>query len=134
MVKYLLNRKLVKEVKPKKLLEFFETALETQSLGKLPDGYDEVYICDSARIQTKTAKVIFVVGANEGVFPLYSDGAGLFSEFEAQKLRDILDLQLRDTVNARRQRRQRLLGNLPIRPHRRNREVIAPSAKHRKLR
>ena len=77
-------------VKPKKLLEFFETALETQSLGKLPDGYDEVYICDSARIQTKTAKVIFVVGANEGVFPLYSDGAGLFSEFEAQKLRDIL--------------------------------------------
>ena len=77
-------------VHSKKLLEFFETALETQSLGKLPDGYDEVYICDAGRIQTKMAKVVFVVGANEGVFPLYPDENGLFSEFEAQKLRAIL--------------------------------------------
>lgn len=79
-----------KPVKTKKLLQFFETALSTQSLGKLPDGYDEVYICDSGRIQTKTAKVVFVVGANEGVFPLYSAPEGLFSEFEEQKLRSVL--------------------------------------------
>ena len=77
-------------VKPKKLAEFFETALKNQSLGKLPDGYDEVYICDSGRIQTKTAKAVFVVGANEGVFPLCAQESGLFSDFEAQKLRGVL--------------------------------------------
>lgn len=77
-------------VKPKKLLEFFETALETQSLGKLPDGYDEVYICDAARIQTKTAKVIFVVGANEGVFPLPVKNEGIFSDAESEKLRELV--------------------------------------------
>ncbi len=79
-----------KSVKPKKLLEFFETALESRSLGKLPDGYDEVYICDAGRIQTKTAKVIFVVGANDGVFPLSPADDGIFSSFENEKLRSLI--------------------------------------------
>ncbi len=77
-------------VEPKRLLKLFEAALETQTLGKLPDGYDEVYICDAGRIQTKMAEVVFVVGANENVFPAAMKNGGIFTDSENEKLRSLV--------------------------------------------
>lgn len=75
---------------PKRLFELFEIALSSQSLGKLPDGFDEVYICDAGRIQTRSFKVVFVVGANENVFPAVAGEQGIFSRFEAERLGELL--------------------------------------------
>ena len=99
-------------VKPKKLLEFFSVALETQSLGKLPDGYDEVYICDAGRIQTKTAKAVFLVGANEGVFPLPAQSEGIFSDSESEKLRSFIPDFSKSPVDCSAEERFMVYGSL----------------------
>lgn len=75
---------------PKRLFELFEIALSSQSLGKLPDGFDEVYICDAGRIQTRSFKVVFVVGANDGVFPATFGEQGVFNHFETERLEEFI--------------------------------------------
>ncbi len=74
----------------KRLAEIFDLVISTESLGKLPDGFDEVYISDSDRIQTRTFKVAFVLGANASVFPQTYSESGLFGEFEKEKIRTVL--------------------------------------------
>lgn len=73
-------------VTPLRFSELFELVVAGKSLGKLPDGYDEVYVCSADRIMTKSAKAVFCVGMNSGIFPLEHKEAGLFSAFEKKKL------------------------------------------------
>lgn len=77
-------------VKPKDLEEFFSLVVSVQTLGKLPDGFDEVYICSCERIATIMPKVVFVVGVNEGKFPKPHESSGIFGDFDRQKLRSVL--------------------------------------------
>ena len=74
------------KVTPKRFAEIFELVTAGKSLGKLPDGYDEVCVCGADRILTKSAKAVFCVGMNSGVFPLEQKETGLFSAFEKKKL------------------------------------------------
>lgn len=73
-------------VSAKRFAELFELVIAGKSLGKLPDGYDEVFVCSADRILTKSAKAVFAVGMNSGVFPLEQKSEGLFSDFEKKKL------------------------------------------------
>lgn len=73
-------------VSVKRYLELFELVLSTKSLGKLPDGFDEVSIVSAERALTKKAKVVFVVGMNSGVFPLSVSQSGIFTQPEKAKL------------------------------------------------
>ncbi len=75
-----------KTVSASRFSELFELVVAGKSLGKLPDGYDEVYICGADRILTKSAKAVFAVGMNTGVFPLEHKEGGLFSPYEKKKL------------------------------------------------
>ena len=70
----------------KRFGELFEIVVSSKSLGKLPDGYDEVSICSADRMLTKSAEVVFLVGMNTGVFPLQKTPGGLFSAHEMKKL------------------------------------------------
>ena len=75
-------------VSPKRFLELFEIVVSSKSLGKLPDGYDEVSICSADRMLTNSAKVVFLVGMNTGIFPLQRSQGGIFSPSEIKKLSD----------------------------------------------
>ncbi len=77
-------------VSPKLLLDVFCAVLSQQSLGKLPDGYDEVTLCDKARMVTQTPRVVFVLGANAGAFPKGPADGPLFSHDEARRLQTVL--------------------------------------------
>ncbi len=79
-----------RKVGAKRLKEIFELVVSVQSLGKLPNGFDEVYICDCDRIATITPKVVFVVGANEGLFPKPYSSEEIFGETEKEKLRQFV--------------------------------------------
>ena len=79
-----------RSVPAKRLLEIFDLVISTQSLGQLPNGFDEVYITGSDRVQTKTAKVTFVLGLNSGLFPLADSSDGLFGEMEKEKIKAVL--------------------------------------------
>lgn len=72
------------------LTELFDLAVGAQSLGKLPDGFDEVYLCEAARIATQMPKVIFALGMNAGVFPQSPASDGLLSRGECDLLRQSL--------------------------------------------
>ena len=68
-----------RNVSVKRFLELFEIVVASKSLGKLPDGYDEVSICSADRMLTNSAKAVFVVGMNIGVFPLQRSQGGIFT-------------------------------------------------------
>ena len=70
----------------KRFAELFELVVASKSLGKLPDGFDEVSICSADRMLTKSAKAVFMVGMNTGVFPLQRNQGGIFSNHEIKKL------------------------------------------------
>ncbi|MBQ5968987.1 MAG: exodeoxyribonuclease V subunit gamma [Clostridia bacterium] len=78
-------------VSPQLLLSVFDLILANRTLGKLPDGYDEVDVCDAARIGTLSPKVVFVLGMNAGVFPPAPAEDGLFSAMEAEALQAVLE-------------------------------------------
>ncbi|MGN0468868.1 MAG: PD-(D/E)XK nuclease family protein [Acutalibacteraceae bacterium] len=88
-----------KTVTPKRLKEIFMLVVSVQSLGKLPDGFDEVYICSCDRIATIMPKVIFAVGANEEKFPKPFEESGIFGGFEKERLREFLP-ELKDDARS----------------------------------
>lgn len=73
-------------VNAKRLLELFEIVISTKSLGKLPDGFDEVSLLSAERALTKKAEIVFVVGLNSGVFPAVQVENGVFSASEKAKI------------------------------------------------
>ena len=70
--------------------DLFDLVIGAQTLGKLPDGFDEVYLCDAPRIGTQMPKVVFALGMNAGVFPLAPAGGSLLSRSECDRLRALL--------------------------------------------
>lgn len=84
-------------VSAKRLYEIFELIINSKTLGKLPDGYDEVYICSAERILTKNARVVFAIGMNQGVFPLAASDNGLFSSREKRKI-ELLGTKIGDDI------------------------------------
>lgn len=86
-----------KRVSLKRYLEIFELIISSKSLGKLPDGFDEVYVSTADRMMTKHAKVVFAVGMNMGAFPLQQPSAGLLSIREKDRM-DEAGLSAGDSV------------------------------------
>ncbi len=75
-----------RKVSAKRLSEIFELVINEKTLGKLPDGFDEVSVVNAERMLTKKAKVVFVVGLNSGLFPEIPTEKGLFSAFEKGRI------------------------------------------------
>ncbi len=70
--------------------DLFDLVVGAQTLGKLPDGFDEVYLCDAPRIGTQMPKVVFALGLNAGVFPRSPGGDRLLGRSECDRLRALL--------------------------------------------
>ncbi len=77
----------------RKITELFVLAVSSQTLGRIPAGFDETVIGSAARIQTRGPKVVFVLGMNDGVFPKAPSSAGLFTDSERLML-ESLELEL----------------------------------------
>lgn len=75
-----------RKITPKRLSEIFELVISEKTLGKLPDGFDEVSIVGAERMLTKKARVVFAVGLNNGIFPKNQSENGLFSAFEKSRI------------------------------------------------
>ena len=55
-------------------------------VGEIPQGMDEVVFGAADRIRTSGVKAVFVLGANEGVFPVLPESTGVFTENERKML------------------------------------------------
>ncbi|MGN0446931.1 MAG: PD-(D/E)XK nuclease family protein [Acutalibacteraceae bacterium] len=69
-----------------RLQELFTVLIKTKSLGKLPDGFDEVMLSTADRATTVNSPVAFVMGLNSGVFPASASFKGIFSAREKDSL------------------------------------------------
>ena len=60
--------------------------LGLSDVGEIPQGMDEVVFGSADRMRTAGVKAVFVMGANEGVFPLLPESSGVFTENERKLL------------------------------------------------
>ena len=58
-------------------------------VGEIPQGIDEVVFGSADRIRTGDVRAVFVLGANDGVFPIVPEYAGVFTENERKMLIDM---------------------------------------------
>lgn len=60
------------------------TSLET--IGVIPQTLDEVTFGSADRIRPSRPKIAFILGANQGVFPRFSNNSGVFADRERKKI------------------------------------------------
>ncbi len=85
-------------VSPARFLEIFNLVVASKSLGKLPDGFDEVLLCSAERMLTNNLPVVFVMGLNAGVFPANVGEHGIFTGREKDKFR-ALGIELGEDIS-----------------------------------
>lgn len=69
-----------------RLSELFSLALTASELGTIPQTLDQVLVGAANRIRPWNKKAVFVLGANEGIFPPTLHTTGVFSDTEREKL------------------------------------------------
>ena len=70
------------------LEEMFTMLCRTIDMGSLPQSLDAVTVGSADRIRYSAPRAVFVLGANEGVFPAYPMGGGILSEEERRRLQE----------------------------------------------
>ena len=90
-------------VKQKDFYDMLTTALSYETVGEIPQTLDQVIYGTADRIRPKDPKVVFVVGANQDVFPASVNDTGIFSQYEREKMIDskmkIADRALSDCLD-----------------------------------
>ncbi|MCI9415364.1 MAG: helicase [Clostridiales bacterium] len=66
--------------------ELLRLAMETADLGAIPQTLDAVQVGAADHIRFSKPRTVFVLGANEGVFPAVPAGGGLISDLERRRL------------------------------------------------
>ncbi len=86
--------------------EFYDAlnlAISLEEVGVIPQTVDQVIFGQADRIRTSNTKIAFILGANQGVFPKYSDNNSVFGNKERKKLidlgLDITDNQLYTSID-----------------------------------
>ena len=66
--------------------ELFRLMVGLCDVGRIPQGLDEVVFGAADRIRTPDVRAVFVLGANDGLFPRTPSPGGLFSDTERREL------------------------------------------------
>lgn len=85
------------DVSVERYFELFGLLLSVTDFGTIPQGLDDVTVAAADRSRTSLKKVVFIVGANDGVFPLNPSTKGLLNDSERLKLKD-LGVELAETA------------------------------------
>lgn len=70
----------------KQFANLWHLAVASDDLGSIPPTLDGVHIGAADRIRYTAPKTVFILGANEGVFPAYPPTGGLLSDHERRQL------------------------------------------------
>ena len=77
--------------------ELLQLVIRSSRMASIPQRLDEVTVGDANRIRTEGPKIVFVVGAVQGEFPMTPGGGCVFSDSERRELIR-LGLPLNDTM------------------------------------
>jgi ATP-dependent helicase/nuclease subunit B len=75
-------------IEPKEFHRMLTYAFITSTVGIIPSTADKVNIGDLARTRAAEVKLLFVLGANEGMFPSDPSDAGILTEDEKLSIKD----------------------------------------------
>lgn len=70
-----------------RMADLFTMLCRLIDLGSIPQGLDAVTVGGADRIRYPDTRAVFILGANEGVFPAYPTGDGLLTEEERRRLK-----------------------------------------------
>lgn len=70
----------------KSFYSLFSNLLSLLDMGSAPKGMDQVGVGSAARMRPSAPRAVFILGANDGVFPGLSSSGGLLSDLDRAKL------------------------------------------------
>lgn len=73
-------------IKPQEFFDALELAVASTDIGIVPQTLDEVTFGSADRIRPSMPKIAFILGANQGVFPMNTSNSGLFNITERRNL------------------------------------------------
>lgn len=76
-------------MRPDELEELLTAGLEDMKIGVIPPTLDRVIIGQLRRMRIGKIKALFMLGVNEGLFPLVAQGCGLINDSDRDILRDL---------------------------------------------
>ncbi len=71
-----------------RLIDLFRLSVATADIGELPQTLDQVIVGTADRIRPNEPRGVFVIGLNEGEFPLWGSTGGIFSAIERDRLKE----------------------------------------------
>ncbi len=80
-------------------IEALKTSVNLTTVGVIPQMVDEAIFGAADRIRPSRPKYVFIMGANQGVFPCFEQNNGLFINSEREKMID-LGLEIQDKTYA----------------------------------
>lgn len=75
-------------IKPQEFFDALELAVASTDIGVVPQTLDEVTFGSADRIRPSMPKITFILGANQGIFPMNASSLGLFNITERRNLID----------------------------------------------
>lgn len=69
--------------------DMLELMLGVQTLGSLPQGLDEITIGSADRIRTVAPKIVFIAGANSGIFPAVPSSGNTLTDNDRRKMSEM---------------------------------------------
>ncbi len=69
--------------------ELLNLVISLQDIGSIPQGIDEAAFGSADRMRPAQPKAVFVIGANDGIFPAAPSSAGLLSDIDRRTLADM---------------------------------------------
>lgn len=75
-----------RNVSPRRFCELLKIMLTSGDIGRIPAGIDEIVIGEAGRTRHLEPRAVFVLGCNEGAFPMSGGNSGLFSANEKRIL------------------------------------------------
>lgn len=69
--------------------DMLELMLGVQTVGSLPQGLDEITIGSADRIRTVAPKIVFIAGANNGVFPAVPFSGNALTDKDRRKMSEM---------------------------------------------
>ena len=103
-----------RNITPVRYLELFRIMVESSDIGDIPGGLDEITVGEAERIRVAGKKVLFVVGANDGVFPASNTESFVFTDNERRLFKNQGVELGTDSIDAMRKERLRVYSTLTI--------------------
>lgn len=78
-----------KNVTAHEISDTLELMLGVQTVGSLPQGLDEITIGSADRIRTSAPKIVFIAGANNGVFPAIPSANSALTDKDRRRMSEM---------------------------------------------